>query len=107
MRGPERYLGLSPVRLRGFVATALDRGMSMDINEDGRERMIGRVNHPRRSRWVQLCERRDFGKSDLSRSGPLRLRSKPIIFNSYDMSPILFGKGKSDRPGWFCSIRMN
>jgi arylsulfatase A-like enzyme len=26
---------------------------------------------------------------------------KPIIFDSYDMSPILFGKGKSDRPAWF------
>ena len=26
---------------------------------------------------------------------------KPIIFDSYDMSPILFGKGKSERPAWF------
>jgi arylsulfatase len=26
---------------------------------------------------------------------------KPIIFDSYDMSPILFGKGKSARTSWF------
>jgi arylsulfatase A-like enzyme len=26
---------------------------------------------------------------------------KPIIFDSYDMSPILFGKGKSARTAWF------
>ncbi len=26
---------------------------------------------------------------------------KPIIFDSYDMSPILFGKGKSERKSWF------
>jgi arylsulfatase A-like enzyme len=26
---------------------------------------------------------------------------KPIIFDSHDMSPILFGKGKSDRQAWF------
>ena len=26
---------------------------------------------------------------------------KPIIFDSYDMSPILFGTGKSDRKAWF------
>jgi len=26
---------------------------------------------------------------------------QPIIFDSYDMSPILFGKGKSDRKSWF------
>ena len=26
---------------------------------------------------------------------------KPIIFDSYDMSPILFGTGKSERTAWF------
>ena len=26
---------------------------------------------------------------------------KPIIFDSYDMSPVLFGKGKSERKSWF------
>lgn len=26
---------------------------------------------------------------------------KPIIFDSYDMSPVLFGKGKSERDSWF------
>ena len=26
---------------------------------------------------------------------------KPIIFDSYDMSPVLFGTGKSDRKAWF------
>ena len=26
---------------------------------------------------------------------------KPIIFDSYDMSPVLFGTGKSDRRAWF------
>ena len=26
---------------------------------------------------------------------------QPIIFDSYDMSPVLFGKGKSDRKAWF------
>ena len=26
---------------------------------------------------------------------------KPIIFDSYDMSPVLFGKGKSERKDWF------
>ena len=26
---------------------------------------------------------------------------KPIIFDSYDISPILFGKGKSTRTTWF------
>ena len=26
---------------------------------------------------------------------------KPIIFDSYDMSPVLFGKGKSERTAWF------
>ncbi len=26
---------------------------------------------------------------------------KPIIFDSYDMSPVLFGTGKSDRKSWF------
>lgn len=26
---------------------------------------------------------------------------KPIIFDSYDMSPVLFGKGKSERKAWF------
>ena len=26
---------------------------------------------------------------------------KPIIFDSYDMSPVLFGTGKSDRDAWF------
>jgi len=26
---------------------------------------------------------------------------KPIIFDSHDMSPVLFGKGKSDRIAWF------
>ncbi len=26
---------------------------------------------------------------------------KPIIFDSYDMSPVLFGTGKSERPAWF------
>lgn len=26
---------------------------------------------------------------------------KPIIFDSYDMSPVLFGKGKSGRKSWF------
>lgn len=27
--------------------------------------------------------------------------NKPIIFDSYDMSPVLFGTGKSDRKAWF------
>jgi len=27
--------------------------------------------------------------------------NKPIIFDSYDMSPVLFGKGKSERDAWF------
>jgi len=27
--------------------------------------------------------------------------AKPIIFDSYDMSPVLFGTGKSDRKAWF------
>ena len=27
---------------------------------------------------------------------------KPIIFDSYDMSPVLFGTGKSARKSWFC-----
>jgi arylsulfatase A-like enzyme len=26
---------------------------------------------------------------------------KPIVFDSYDMSPVLFGTGKSDRKSWF------
>ncbi len=26
---------------------------------------------------------------------------KPIIFDSYDMSPVLFGSGKSERKSWF------
>ena len=26
---------------------------------------------------------------------------KPIIFDSYDMSPVLFGTGKSPRKSWF------
>jgi arylsulfatase len=26
---------------------------------------------------------------------------KPIVFDSYDMSPVLFGKGKSERKSWF------
>jgi arylsulfatase len=26
---------------------------------------------------------------------------QPIIFDSYDMSPVLFGKGKSERTAWF------
>ncbi len=26
---------------------------------------------------------------------------KPIIFDSYDMSPVLFGTGKSKRTSWF------
>jgi hypothetical protein len=26
---------------------------------------------------------------------------KPIIFDSYDMSPVLFGTGKSARKAWF------
>jgi arylsulfatase len=26
---------------------------------------------------------------------------KPIIFDSFDMSPVLFGTGKSERKNWF------
>jgi len=29
------------------------------------------------------------------------LEGKPTIFDSYDMTPILFGKGKSERTSWF------
>ena len=29
------------------------------------------------------------------------LKGQPIIFDSYDMSPVLFGTGKSERDSWF------
>ena len=29
------------------------------------------------------------------------MRAQPIVFDSYDMSPVLFGTGKSARKSWF------
>jgi hypothetical protein len=34
------------------------------------------------------------------------LDSQPTIFDSYDMSPVLFGMGKCARNSWFTPLKM-